>query len=263
MYTVKQLADLAGVSIRTLHYYDEIELLEPATVGENGYRYYADASLFRLQQILFYRELGMGLLQIKTVLDAPDFELVGALRSHRGELRARMARLAQLIETIDSTIMRLAGEIDMGDDHLFDGFNEAQQARYTEEARELYDADTVDASVRRWESYGKEKQQQIQAEGAATYTALAALMTSGADPAADAVQALLARWHEHIRYFYEPTPDILRGLGHLYNEHPGFIATFQKFHPDLPPFLEQAITYYSTRLDDALLAEWGIEARAT
>jgi len=263
MYTVKQLADLAGVSIRTLHYYDEIKLLEPTSVGENGYRYYSEANLLRLQQILLYREMGLGLLQIKDVLDAPDFELVSALRAHRGVLRARLARLEQLVDTVDSTIMRLVGEVDMRDDHLFDGFNEAQQAKYTEEARELYGAETVDASVRRWESYGKEKQLQIQAEGAANYNALVELMTSGADPASDAVQALIAQWHEHIRYFYEPTPEILRGLGHLYNQHPGFIANFQKFHPDLPPFLEQAITVYCDRLDDALLAEWEAEAQAT
>ena len=263
MYTVKQLADLAGVSIRTLHYYDEIKLLEPTTVGENGYRYYSEVNLLRLQQILLYREMGMGLLQIKDVLDAPDFDLVNALRSHRGVLRARVARLEQLIETVDSTIMHLVGEVDMGEAHLFDGFNEAQQAKYTEEARELYGAETVDASVRRWDSYGKEKQLQIQAEGAANYTELVQLMTSGAAPASDDVQAVLVRWHDHIRYFYDPTPEILRGLGHLYNDHPDFITTFQKFHPHLPPFLEQAITVYCDRLDDALLAEWDREAQAT
>lgn len=256
MYTVKQLADLAGVSVRTLHYYDEIKLLQPSSVGDNGYRDYSEANLLRLQQILLYREMGMGLLQIKDVLDAPDFDLVAALREHRGVLQARVGRLEQLIETVDGTIMRLVGEIDLRDDRLFDGFNEALQTKYTEEARQLYGAETVDASVRRWESYGKEKQLKIQTEGSANYQALAALMASGAVPASDAVQELLARWHEHIRYFYEPTPEILRGLGHRYNQHPDFIATFQRYHPDLPPYLERAIMIYCDRLDDALLAQW-------
>ena len=80
MYTVKQLADLAGVSVRTLHYYDEIGLLEPSYVGENGYRYYEDAELFRLQQILLYRELDLSLAEIREILDAPDFDLVSALQ---------------------------------------------------------------------------------------------------------------------------------------------------------------------------------------
>ncbi len=67
-------------------------------------------------------------------------------------------------------------------------------------------------------------------------------MDQGAD--SEAVQAIMARWHDHLRYFYEPTPEILRGLGHLYNSHPDFIANFQKLHPDLPAFMEQAVTYY-------------------
>jgi DNA-binding transcriptional MerR regulator len=263
MYTVKQLADLAGVSVRTLHYYDEIQLLKPSQVGDNGYRYYSEANLLRLQQILLYRELGIGLLQIRDVLDAPDFDLVAALRAHRRELQARRARLEQLIETVDGTIMRLVGEVELGDDRLFDGFSEAQQARYTAEARQLYGAESVDASVRRWEAYGQEKQQHIQAEGAALYAALAQCLTAGLAPERDEVQALLARWHEHIRYFYEPTPEILRGLGHLYNQHPDFMATFQKVHPDLPPFLEAAVTVYCDRLDEALLAHWAQEAQTT
>lgn len=256
MYTVKQLADMAGVSVRTLHYYDEIKLLEPTCVGDNGYRYYGDESLLRLQQILFYREMDMGLLQIKDVLDAPDFELVSALREHRAVLERKIARLQKLRQTVDSTIMHLAGEVAISQEHFFDGFNEATQQRYTEEARALYGRESVDESVARWESYSAEKKQQIQAEGGANYQEIAALMTSGASPASDEVQAVLARWHDHMRYFYEPTPEVLRALGHHYNQHPDFIATFEKFHPELPPFLEQAITVYCDRLDDALLAEW-------
>lgn len=262
MYTVKQLADLAGVSVRTLHYYDEIKLLEPTTIGDNGYRYYGDESLLRLQQILFYREMDMGLLQIKDVLDAPDFELVRALREHRDVLEHKITRLQQLRKTVDSTIMHLAGEVAMSEEHFFDGFTEAQQQKYTEEARELYGRESVDAAVERWESYSAEKKQQIQAEGNAQYLRLTELMAAGAAPDEDAVQALLVDWHNHIRYFYEPSPETLRGLGHLYNEHPDFMATFQKFHPDLPPYLEQAITIYCDRLDDALLAEWLAEDTA-
>ncbi len=86
MYTVKQLSDLAGISVRTLHYYDEIGLLRPSKVGENGYRYYDDAALLRLQQILLYREMGLELAQIKPILDSPDFDLLDALRTHRRAL---------------------------------------------------------------------------------------------------------------------------------------------------------------------------------
>ena len=88
-YSVKQLADLAGVTIRTLHHYDRIGLLKPSSVGENGYRQYREEALYRLQQILFYRELGMRLADIKNILEARDFDVLAALESHRAGLQAR------------------------------------------------------------------------------------------------------------------------------------------------------------------------------
>src|SRR5687768_10889673 len=113
MYTVKQVADLTRVSVRTLHYYDEIGLLHPSKVGANGYRYYDDDALLRLQQILIYREIGLELMQIKDILDSPNFDLLEALRSHRAVLEQKIGRLHQLVRTVDTTIMHLAGEIDM------------------------------------------------------------------------------------------------------------------------------------------------------
>src|SRR5438477_12064815 len=93
VYTVKQLSDLAGVTVRTLHDYDESGLLRPSSVGENGYRYYGDDALLKLQQILLFREMGLGLLQIQQIIDDPAFDLVGALRQHREALQARIERL--------------------------------------------------------------------------------------------------------------------------------------------------------------------------
>src|SRR5678815_5477992 len=101
MYTVKQLSDLADITVRTLHHYDEIDLLKPSKVGANGYRYYDDAALLRLQQILFYREIGLELMQIKDILDSPDFDLLSALRSHRAAIQEKTKRLNSLISTID------------------------------------------------------------------------------------------------------------------------------------------------------------------
>ena len=244
MYTVKQLAELAGVSVRTLHYYDEIDLLKPSEVGENGYRYYAEDALLRLQQILFYRELDLGLLQIKALLDHPDFDLVESLQMHRAALQTKIERLQTLVQTVDSTIMHLVGETDMSKKQLFSGFSEEKQKQYEEEIKNdpRYDQDKVKESVKRWGSYTKQQKQQIGEEGEAIYRDLLTVMDQGAG--SDAVQAIMARWHQHLRYFYEPTPEILRGLGHLYNSHPDFIANFQKLHPDLPAFMEQAVTHY-------------------
>jgi DNA-binding transcriptional MerR regulator len=249
MYTVKQLSDLAGVSVRTLHYYDEIGLLVPSSVGENGYRHYDAESVLRLQQILFYREIGLGLLQIKDVLDSPAFDLVSALQSHRVVLQERIERLQSLVNTVDSTIMHLVGEVPMSNNKkLFEAFNlsEEKQKQYEQEIINdpRYDQDKVRESQRKWSSYTAAQKQKIGEEGNAVYADLIAAIERGASAESAEVQAMIARWHQHLHYFYTPTPEILRGLGHMYNEHPDFIANFQKLHPDLPAFLEQAITHY-------------------
>jgi DNA-binding transcriptional MerR regulator len=246
VYTVKQLSDLAGVSVRTLHYYDEIGLLKPSSVGENGYRYYNEEAVLRLQQILFFREMDLKLAQIKHILDRPSFDRVAALRTHRDALQTRIRRLQSLITTVDNTIMHLIGEVEMSKKGLFAGFDEEQQKKWTEEATELYGEENVRPSVQRWESYTPEQKAQIVEESNAIYRELAERI--GEEPESQAVQALVARWHEHLRYFYEPSVERLRGLGQLYNESPDFRATFEKFHPDLPAFFGRAIAYYCDTL---------------
>lgn len=246
MYTVKQLSDLAGVSVRTLHHYDHIGLLKPSALGGNGYRYYDEDALLRLQQILFYRELDLELAQISLIISQPDFDLKAALLAHRRALRRRIERLRDLITTIDTTIQYLDGEADMSKKQMFSAFSDEQQKEYEQQAKQLWDADKVTQSVNLWNSYSQAQKQQIADEGNAIYTDLVDAMATG--PASPEVQAILRRWHQHLRYFYEPTPEILRGLGHGYNQHPDFHANFARLHPDLPAFLEQAITYYCDHL---------------
>jgi DNA-binding transcriptional MerR regulator len=241
-YTVRQLAALAGVTPRTLRHYDAIGLLRPSAVGDNGYRYYDDAAALRLQQILFYRELGMELGAIRDVLDAPEFETAAALERHRAALTARAKRLQHLIHTIDRTLLHLRGEIEMTTQDLFAGFDEETQARYEKEAAEMYDPQVVAESGRRWQRYTAEEKARIQAEGGQVYHDMVALL--GRDPADAAVQAVVGRWHANLRAFYEPTPDILRGLAQGYEEDPRFAAFFAGLHPDLPAFLRRAIDTY-------------------
>ncbi len=250
MYTVKQLADLAGISVRTLHYYDEIALLVPSAVGENGYRYYDAAALFRLQQILFYRELDFSLSEIKALLDDPAFSVVAALHAHRAALHAKALRLHDLIETVDNTILRLTGAITMSDDQLFKGFSAEEEQHYYEQAREMYDVQEVDVTYKRWNAYSQEKQDTIKAEGGAIYQDLAALVDDHA-PVSDAVQTIVGRWHQHLRYFYEPSIMRLRGLSQLYVDSPDFAEKFRKLHADLPEFMQAAINHYC----DGLAAE--------
>lgn len=247
MYTVKQLSDLAGVSVRTLHYYDEIGLLAPTRVGENGYRHYGGEALFRLQQILLYREMDLSLEAIKAFLDQPGFDPVEALQAHRAALEARIRRLRGLIQTVDSTIKHLSGETDMSNEQIFGGFSKEDEERYVREAREAYGAEEVDASYQRWNSYSEAQQGKIMAEGSAIYADLVEGMAHGAD--SPEVQAVIARWHRHMRYFYEPSVARLRGLGQLYVDSPDFADRFRAMHPDLPEFMQRAINHYCDGLD--------------
>ncbi|MEZ4668355.1 MAG: MerR family transcriptional regulator [Anaerolineae bacterium] len=253
MYTVKQLSDLADVSVRTLHYYDEIGLLHPTSVGSNSYRYYDDAALLRLQQVLFYREIGLELMQIKEVLDSPDFDVLAALRSHRRVLDDRITRLEKLVSTVDSTIMHLAGELKMSKRQMFSAFSDEKQKEYEREARLQWGAETVNDSIKRWNGYSQAQRDTIAAEGSHIYIDLADALEAGKAPTSPDVQNILVRWHQHLRYFYEPTLDILRGLGGGYNSHPDFIANFQKLHVDLPAFLEASINQYVDDLETAEL----------
>jgi len=124
-YTVKQVAAMSGVSVRTLHFYDETGLLKPAYHGANGYRFYEEPQLLTLQQILFYRELGFELKQIERILGRADFEKVAALQSHRKVLQKNLARTRTLIETIDKTIQHLKGTKKMKSEEMFLGFSVA------------------------------------------------------------------------------------------------------------------------------------------
>ena len=124
-YTVKQVAALSGVSVRTLHFYDESGLLKPAYTGTNGYRFYEEPQLLTLQQILFYRDLGFALREVGQFLGQPGFDRVDALRSHRKALEERLARTRRLLETIDHTIDHLERRKPMNGKQIFAGFSVA------------------------------------------------------------------------------------------------------------------------------------------
>ena len=122
-YTVKQLAVMSGITVRTLHFYDEMALLKPAYSRANGYRIYEEPQLLMLQQILFYRELGFELKRINEILSQPKFEKIAALKSHRQVLEKNVTRTRTLIETIDKTISHLKGTKKMKSEELFTGFS--------------------------------------------------------------------------------------------------------------------------------------------
>ena len=242
MFTVKQLSKLAGITPRTLHYYDEIGLLKPSRVGDNGYRYYADDALLRLQQILLYRELDLPLENIRDILASRDFDVQGALASPRAALRQRIAHLERLIQTVDHTLAHLRGEIAMSEKQLFEPFNEEQQAEYEKEAMQMYDPETVKASYKKWRNYTTADKQRIGEEGNAVYRDLLAAMPKGA--ASPEVQACIERWRRHMDYFWTPNLEQLLGLADLYNDDPRFRANYDKIDPRLAPFMREAVNIY-------------------
>jgi DNA-binding transcriptional MerR regulator len=242
MYTVKQLSALAGVTPRTLHYYDQIGLLKPTRIAENGYRYYGDESLLRLQQILFYRELDIPLDEIKSIMGRHDFDVMGALQSHRDALKKQVTRLNRLLQTVDNTINHLKGNQTMSEKSFFEGFSEEEQERYAAEAEQLYDPETVRESNRKWKSYSTDKKQAIMEEGKQVYLDMIAAMLKGA--ASSEAQVIVERWRKHMDYFWTPELDQLVALATGYVEDPRFKANFDKMHPQLAEFMRDAVKVY-------------------
>ncbi len=248
-YTVKQLSDMAGVSIRTLHYYDEIGLLRPDAYGEeNGYRYYGEEALLRLQQILFFRELDFSLAEIRSILERPDFDRLRALEVHRKVLLERAARLERLVRTVDKTIQHLKGEVTMSKKEYYEGFSEEKQKEYEQYVRQKWGDNAYESSAKRWENLSDAEKKEYGARGDALNRALAASMDK--DPGDPAVQALIGKYREHLSFFYDVTLDIYEGLGHGYNQHPDFIAFYDQYAPGLAAFLEKAIVEYVRRERD-------------
>ncbi len=242
MFTVKQLSQLAGVTPRTLHHYDAIGLLKPSRVGENGYRYYGEESLLRLQQILFYRELGIPLEEIKKIMGRRDFDVLGALRSHKEALQNQVRRLNRLINTVDKTIDHLKGNNAMNDKAYFEGFSEEEQEKYAAEAEQMYDRETVRESNRKWKTYSAAKRATILAEGKTIYMDMIAAMPNGA--ASREVQSIVERWRKHMDYFWTPKLDQLLDLVKGYNNDPRFRQNFEKMNPRLAEFMQEAVKIY-------------------
>lgn len=233
---------MAGVTPRTLHHYDDIGLLKPSLVGDNGYRYYAEETLLTLQQILFYRELGVPLDDIKQIMGRHDFDVLSALQSHKDALQKQISRLNRLVATVDNTIHHIKGEKVMSQKGLFEGFSEEEQEKYALEAEQIYDPETVRESNRKWKAYSAGKKEAILAEGRQIYVDMIAAMPKGASSVE--VQSLVERWRKHMDYFWTPNLEQLLGLANGYNNDPRFKANFDKMHPQLAEFMFKAVKVY-------------------
>ncbi len=242
MFTVKQLSKMAGVTPRTLHHYDDIGFLKPSRIGDNGYRYYGEEALLKLQQILFYRELDMPLEDIRKIIGRRDFDALKALETHKASLGKQMERTKRLLVTVDNTINHLKGEKIMSQKNYFEGFSEEEQEQYALEAEQLYDPETVRESNKKWKAYSAAKKETIMAEGSVVYKDMIAVMPKGAGSAE--AQAIVERWRKHLDYFWTPNLEQLLGLANGYNDDPKFKANFDKMHPQLAEFMLEAVTMY-------------------
>jgi DNA-binding transcriptional MerR regulator len=246
-YRVKEVAEMAGVSVRTLHHYDQIGLLKPESVTPAGYRLYSDTNLERLQQILFFKEIGFELQEIKRILDSPGFDRKRALQSHKELLMEKRKRLEEIIQTVEKTLRSLEGEVRMDKKEMFGGFDmteiEKHREKYAEEARQLYGREIVEETEKRTSGYTKEDWAAIMGRWEEIYQKIIAAMDKG--PADPQVQEGVGELRQHItRYFYDCTPEIFRGLGELYVADERFTANIDKYQKGLAEFLRQAIHIY-------------------
>ena len=240
--TIRQLARLAKVSVRTLHHYDQIGLLTPPRQEGNNYRIYDTSALLQLQQILFYKEMGFDLERIKKILDTPGFDYQAALIEHRINLQKKLSEIAQLIETIELTLEQLKGQRNMETNEYFKGFSDEQQAKYEKEAAEKWGPEIVNESNNRWKSLNKQEREDFFKKGERITLSLRDAMKE--DPSSDQVQAIVKEWQEYINFFYDCTPQILLGLGRMYTEDSRFRAFYEKVDPRLPDFFFKAIQVY-------------------
>jgi DNA-binding transcriptional MerR regulator len=186
--------------------------------------------------------LGLPLEDIKKIMGRRDFDILGALRSHKDALQKQVTRLNRLIHTVDNTINHLKGNNTMSDEAYFEGFSEAEQEKYAAEAEQMYDPETVRESNRKWKAYSSEKKASIMAEGKTIYMDMIAAMPQGAS--SREVQNIVERWRRHMDYFWTPKLDQLLPLVNGYKDDPRFKANFDKMHPQLAEFFREAVKVY-------------------
>lgn len=247
VYTVKKLASLSGVSIRTLHYYDEIDLLNPAFLGSNGYRYYEEAQLLRLQQILFYRELDVDLKNIKRILDDSNFDLISAMESHQKRLTDELERKKSLIQTVAKTIQHLKGTQSMNSEEIFEGFDSEKQKEH-----EQYLIDrcgepmkqSITQSKEKTKNWSKDKWRKTLEDFDILCEGIIRVMNTGAPPESPKAQELIRRHYKWMCQFWTPTRESYQGHSQLILDSE-LRSAYTKHHPDLPEYTVEGIFHFA------------------
>lgn len=236
---VKELAGLVGISVRTLHYYDEIGLLSPEETTDSGYRLYSNENLEMLQQILFFRELDMPLKEIKQMISSTSFDKQEALRQHQKMLLEKRSQLDKLINTVDKSIKHMKGEIQMTDKEKFEGFDFSQNP-YEEEARERWGDKAVDESKAKVAGMSKDAQKIV----SDIYIKLASIRN--ASPESEVAQKAIKEWYDCLNNnFGTYSPEAFKGLGQMYVDDQRFTKNIDQYGDGLAKFMCNAMGHFA------------------
>jgi len=250
-YTVNKLSKMSGVSARTLRYYDEIELLTPARVAMSGYRLYGQQELDMLQQILFYRELGFPLDEIKGMLHATDFDRERSFKRHLAELSDKRKRLDMLINNVTKSISAMKGEITMTDSEKFEGFKQAlideNEQKYSTEIRKKYGDAAVDASNANLKGLTREQYDKGEQLRIAYEQKLKEAFATG-NPSGELAQVACDLHRQWLLVYYPGyTKEYHKGLGEMYVADERFKANYEKIAPGCTEFFRDAINAYCAK----------------
>lgn len=247
--TVGDVAKLAKVSVRTLHHYDELGLLSPSARSGAGYRLYTVGDLERLQQVLFFRELGFALEDIGRIMAAPEFDRIDALRAQRSLLAEKSRRLSAMLSALDAAIDATEKGTHVDKDEMFEVFGDFDPSEYEEEVQQRWgETDAYKESARRTARYSKADWERFKAESEEINAAIVALMDEGIradDPramdAVDRARLQIDTW------FYPCSHQMHVGLAEMYLADPRFTATYEKIHPGMAQYVHDAILANAAR----------------
>ncbi|MDO5968200.1 MerR family transcriptional regulator [Flavivirga aquimarina] len=248
-YTVQELSNIAGVSVRTLHYYDKIGLLKPAVRTEAKYRLYGKNELLRLQQILFFKELDFPLKEILNILSDSEFDLIEALESHGQELVLKQKRISEMLITIEKTMLDLKEKKMITDNELYDGFSKEEANKNRKEIIEKYGAKALEKSEAYLKKLTKEQFEALKNEQREIFKVLFEI--SNQEPESKVVQLEISRHYKNIRKFWGTDGSSnsqwrnYTGLGELYIADERFTKIDGKVQPDFAIFLSKAMTYFA------------------
>jgi len=243
-FSIGELADLAGVTVRTLHHYDQIGLLRPGQRTAAGYRSYTEADADRLAQILGYRELGFGLEAIRMVLDEPDDDPGAHLLRQRTLLNERIQRLRRIVSAIDTTLeAQKMGSTGLTPAEKLEVFGDFDPDDYTDEVQERWgESDAYKQSASRTKNYTKADWAELSAESQQITEALAAAQSAGLPPTSpQAMDAAEAAREQISRRFYDLSHEMHRNLGDIYVADERFTATYEKIATGLAQYVRDAI----------------------